>query len=358
MKGTVDFERLSVDAPELFAAPLNAGDGRLQIDLQLRPEQWIISRMDYRSKDLAIGVKGQMRRAADTDTQLQFDLTSNPMSVAIFKKYFPARWLALPQIDTLLSAFTDGELLLHKAGVKASVDEIRRWESTGSNERLWFDLEIRKATATFPGGYAPLRAVNGRVALEKGRIAFNHISASSGQSRIADLEGSYDLQPGAGGLQLRARGEADLGELREQARRGILPPELTKAIMSVQALGGKSKFDIALTRHADGAPLAQGKLALENARLQWDTYALTDIDGDLTFTPSEIRSEKMRALIHGSPVEMRLVFSELRGSRRYIRLVGRVHRRQSGHANQHASRKRIHARSGHCTRFGSLPRFD
>ena len=308
VKGTVDFERLSVDAPELFATPLNAGDGRLQLDLQLQPEEWTISRMDYRSKDLIFGVKGQMRRVADKDTLLRLDLTSNPVPVAVFKKYFPARWLALSQIDTFLSALNDGELLIHKAGVNATAGEIRRWENTGINERLWFDFEIRKATANFPGGYAPLRALNGRIALEKGRLAFNNVSVISGQSRVADLEGNYDLQSGARALQLRARGEADLGELREQAQRGILPPELTKALMSVQALGGKSKFDIVLTRPADGAPRTEGKLVLENARLQWDTYALTDIDGDLTFTPSEIRSEKVRALIHGSPVEMRLVF--------------------------------------------------
>jgi uncharacterized protein YhdP len=107
---------------------------------------------------------------------------------------------------------------------------------------------------------------------------------------------------------LRARGEADLGELRQHAQRGVLPAELTKALMSVQALDGKSKFDIGVTRAGDGAPRAEGNLALENARVQWNTYTLTDIDGDLAFTPAEIKAEKVRALIQGSPVEMRLFF--------------------------------------------------
>jgi uncharacterized protein YhdP len=308
VKGNVDFERLSVDAPELFAAPLTAGDGRLLIDLQLQPQQLTVARMDYRSKELTIGVKGQLRRIGDADTQLQLDFTSKPLPVAVFKKYLPARWLGMPAIDTALSSLTEGELFFHKVGVHATSSEIRRMLTTGATEGLRFDAEIRNGTASFAGGYPPLRALNGRIALEKGRLAFNNVSAISGHSRVAEADGSYDLQAGAGGLQLRARGEADLGELREQAQRGMLPAELTTAILSVQALGGKSKFDIALTRLAEGAPRAEGRLALENARLLWDGHTLTDIDGDLIFTPSEIKMEKVRALIHGSSVEMRLTF--------------------------------------------------
>ena len=47
-------------------------------------------------------------------------------------------------------------------------------------------------------------------------------------------------------------------------------------------------------------------MALESARLQWDKYVLTDINGDFAFTPTEIKTDKVRALISGSPVEARL----------------------------------------------------
>jgi uncharacterized protein YhdP len=305
VKGVVDFERLSVDAPELFPNPVNAGNGRLQIDVQLQPDQWTVSRLDYRSEDLAFGVKGQARRVADSDAQLQLDITAKPVALAVLKKYFPARWLASSSIDAALSAFTEGELYIRKAGVNATTGEIRRMLNTGINERLWFDAEIRRGAATFPGGYPPLRAFTAKVAFAKGRLAFDNVSAIAGQSRVAEAQGSYSLEPDAAGLQLRARGEADLGELRELAQRDLLPPDLARAITSVQALGGKSKFDVALTRGADGSQRVEGRLALENARLEWDTYPLTEIDGDLIFTPTDIKTEKMRALIYGSPVEMR-----------------------------------------------------
>jgi uncharacterized protein involved in outer membrane biogenesis len=306
LRGTVDSENLSVDLPELFAAPLDAGDGRLQLDLQIQPGQWTVSRMDYHSKELTFGVKGQLRPAAGADVQLRLDFTAGPLPLAVFKKYLPARWLGLSSKNTFLTALAGGELLLHKAGVNATLGEIRSMLNNGGDERLWFEAEIRKGAVNF-AGYPPLRALNGRIALENGRVGFYQLNAISGQSRFSDVEGSYHLPAGA--LELRARGEADLGELVEYAQHGIFPPELTKALLSVQALGGKGKFDVGFTRSADGNPRAQGSLALEQARLQWGQYALSEIEGDLAFTPTEIKTANMRALVHGSPVEMRLTFT-------------------------------------------------
>jgi uncharacterized protein YhdP len=179
--------------------------------------------------------------------------------------------------------------------------------NTGIDQRLWFDAEIRRATASFSGGYPPVRALNGRISLENGRLALSGFNAVSGHNRLADLEGSYLLRGGAGVLELRARGEADLAELREYAQRGLLPAEATKAITSVKALAGKGQFDVALTGAGDGAPRVEGNLTLENARLDWDDYVLTDVDGELTFSPTEIKTDKLHALLHGSPVELRLV---------------------------------------------------
>jgi uncharacterized protein YhdP len=307
VSGKVGFERLSVDAPELFATPLDAGDGQLQIEIDWRPGQWEVSRMDYRSKDLALGVKGQARRLADGDTHLRLDLGAKPLSVALLKKYFPARWLASSKIEQLVSAATEGELQIYKAGVNAKVAEIRRVLESGFGEGLWFDVEVRNVSGNLPGGYPPLRAVNGRIALENGRFAFSNLRGVSGRIRLTDVDGSFDYSPASPGmLQLRARGEADLGELREQAQRGLMPAEFANLVLPVQDLGGRGKFDITLTRLADSKPRAEGKVALESARLQWDKYVLTDINGDFAFTPTEIKTDKVGALISGSPVEARL----------------------------------------------------
>jgi uncharacterized protein involved in outer membrane biogenesis len=307
IRGKVDFQRLSLDAPEWFAAPVQAGDGQIQLDIRWQPGQWDVSRLDYRSKELALGVKGQLSRVADGDTRLRLDLTGQPLAMTALKKYFPARWLAASKIAQLVSAATEGQLQIHKAGVNASAAAIRGMLDSGSIEGLSFDAEVRNAGGDIPGGYPPVRAVNGRIALERGRFAFSNWRGVWGRTRFTDVDGRYDYAPAtAGAWQMRARGEADLGELREQAQRGLLPAEMAKPLLSVQALGGRVKFDANLNRSGDGAPVAEANLELDGARLQWDKFSFTDIDGDVAVTRAQIKTDKARARISGSPVTLRL----------------------------------------------------
>ena len=307
VSGKVDINGLSVDAPQLFVGPLDAGKGQLRLDIHWQPNQWKIAAMDYRSKDLSLGLEGLVRGVADGDKHLRLDLSAQPLSVAVLKKYFPAAWLASSPIDKLVNAVAEGEVQLHKAGVNATITEIRRTLDSGSDDRLWFDVEVRGVSATLPGQDLRVSSVNGRIVLDKGRFAFKSLRGNYGRSRLANVDGSYLYSPaGPGLLKLSARGEADLGELREQAQRGMLPEAVSKPLLSVQAVEGKSPFDITITRFADGSKRAEGKLALDNARMQWKGYALTNINGDLAFTPTEIKTEKMGARISGSPLEMRL----------------------------------------------------
>ena len=307
VSGKVDFERLSLDAPEFYAGPLDAGDGQLQLDIRRQSGQWEISRMDYRSKDLALGVKGQLRRLADGATHLRLNLTGNPVTVDVLKKYFPARWPGLSKIDQVVNAATQGELQILKAGVDAKASAIRGMLESGFEEGLWFDVQVRNASVNIPGGYPPLRAVNGRIALEGGRFVFNDLRGVCGRIRLADVAGSYDYSPAApGALRLRARGDADLGDLREHAQRGRLPEEMAKPLLSVQALGGRSRFDVILTRSVGGAPRAEANLELDGARLQWDKLSFTDIYGSVAVTSAEITTDNVRAQISGSPVGLRL----------------------------------------------------
>ncbi|HEX2227484.1 MAG TPA: AsmA-like C-terminal domain-containing protein [Candidatus Binatia bacterium] len=301
--GTLDIGSLSVDAPELFATPLNVGDGRLLLAIQIQPELWTVSRADYRSEELNLAINGEVRPTADGDVRLQLNFSTKPLPLGVFKKYFPLHWLEPSPPATLLHALTEGELVFHNAGVNATLAEIRHMVKTGIDERLWFEAELRNGVASF-SGYPPLRALKGNLVLEKSRVAFHSISGTAGQTHVAELNGNYDLS--AGGLQLRARGVADLGELREHAQRGILPPEVTRAFLSVESLGGKSKFEVGLTQLPNGARRAEGNLTLEKAQLHWGTHVVSEIDGDLAFTPTEIKGENVRAVIHGSAVGMRL----------------------------------------------------
>ena len=307
VSGKVDFARLALDAPEFYATPLHAGDGQLQLDIRRQPGHWEVSRMEYRSTDLALGVKGQVRRLADGDMHLRLDFSGKPVTVAALKKYFPARWPALSRVAPIADAATQGELQVLKAGVDAKVSAVRGMLESGFEEGLWFEVQVRNVSANIPGGYPPLRAVNGRIALESGRFVFSDLRGVWGRMRFIDVDGSYAYSPAVpGALQMRARGDADLSEVREHAQRSLLPEEITKPLLSIQGLGGRGRFDAILTRSVGGAPRAEAKLELDGARLQWDKLSFEDIYGSVAVTPVEITTDNLRAQISGSPVELRL----------------------------------------------------
>jgi uncharacterized protein involved in outer membrane biogenesis len=307
VSGRVDFERFSLDAPEFYAAPLHAGDGRLQLDVRRQPGQWEVSRMEYRSSDLALAIKGRLRRLADGDAHLRLDLSGKPVSVAALKKYFPARWPALSRVEQTVNAATQGELQILKAGVDAKVSAIRGMLESGLEKGLWFEVQVRNAGATLSGGYPPLRAVNGTIALESGRFVFSDLRGVCGRIRFMDVDGTYADSPQASrALQLRARGDGDLGELRDHARRGLLPEEIAKPLLSMHDLGGRGRFDAIVSQSVGGALRAEARLELDGARLQWDKISLTDIYGAVAVTPVEIATENLRAQIAGSPVGLRV----------------------------------------------------
>ena len=74
-------------------------------------------------------------------------------------------------------------------------------------------------------------------------------------------------------------------------------------------------------RLADGTQQTQGVLDLEKVRLQWDPYSLTEVEGELTFTPAEIKTEKVTGLLHGSPLELRGVLRQYGGAEASFDLV-------------------------------------
>jgi hydroxypyruvate isomerase len=86
-----------------------------------------------------------------------------------------------------------------------------------------------------------------------------------------------------------------LAELREQLKSGLVSETTARVATAIEELSGRGKFDLVLKRGANEAMQFDGKMALDNARLRFDVYTLSEIKGELAFTPSEIKGEKIRA---------------------------------------------------------------
>jgi hypothetical protein len=131
------------------------------------------------------------------------------------------------------------------------------------------------------------------------------VSGVWGRTRIIQLAGTYDASAARSyALRLTAQGEADLGDLRDQALRGLFPAALAKPLLLPQSLEGRTKFNAVLTR-AGGPSRAEGRLDFDDVRLQWDKFAFTNVNGSIALAPEEIKTDNVHALISGSPVTIR-----------------------------------------------------
>ncbi|MBI2230342.1 MAG: AsmA-like C-terminal domain-containing protein [Deltaproteobacteria bacterium] len=319
-KGELSFKQLVIGAPELFSAPLDVGDGRLDLDVGWQPrlpgggqaQQWELSRVNLRSKDLQFALTGALRAADSEDPQLQLTVTAPILSVAAVKKYLPPKWVAAAHAENFVAILQEGTVKLNRAEVSARLSDLRAPIATaGFAEGASLDVEFKGVGTNATGGYLSLRGLQGRMILEKGLLSFKGVTGDYGQSRLSNIDGNYRWYgAGQGTLQLRGRGDLDLAELREQVQQGLLPASVTKAAAAVQEMEGRGNVDLAVNRAAESAPLIEGRISLDGARFKLHDFPLTEVRGEIALTPTEIKAEKVHGLLSGSPVQIHLTLKD------------------------------------------------
>jgi uncharacterized protein YhdP len=312
IKGDVEFKKISVDAPELLIAPLTGADGRTTFEAEWSRAKLEIKRADLRIDDVKLAFAGRLDaiESAEPRVSLQFSELSAPLTT--LRRYLPLRIIESPLWEKSLNSIETGQVRLKAAGVNATLGELRRLAQTGIGKELWFDAELRDVSGSLAArGTLPLRGVSGGITLQDGRLTVRDLKGAYGDSQLKDVDGSYDLTPsGRGGLDLTAHGDFNLAELREQLKAEFISEQVAKIAASVYELDGRSRVDLSLKRAA-GKPLQfAGKVALDNARLRYDNYALSDVKGEIAFSPKEIKGEKIRAQMSGSPVQLHVTLKD------------------------------------------------
>jgi hypothetical protein len=308
LRGVLSFKQFGIDAPDLFAAPLSPGDGQAEFDVDWKPQRLAISRFDFRSKELRFTMQGETGLSAGADSRLQLNLTAPWLPLVMLRKYLPVKTLGSPPLERFAADLKAGELQLKRVGISGTLGEMRNAAVSAAKGLFWFEGELRGVRAEFDAnGYPPLDGVQGLVRLDKGVFTFQDLKGRYGQSRFANVEGSYALVPAAPGtLDIRGTGDLDLAELGEQMKTGLFPAQVAKLSSSLSELGGRAQIRLSLQRSGETTPRFEGKVTLDKARLRFEDIALTEMTGDLSLSPVEIRTEKLRALLSNSPVEIQL----------------------------------------------------
>lgn len=312
LQGAVEFRRLSLDAPELLAAPLTGADGRATFDIDWSRRRLHATRVEFRANDLQFALQGEISGTDGKDPQLRLNVSALSAPAAPLLRYLPVDLVGSPELRKALASIRSGYVEVRRATVDAPLSQLRRLKDTGARQ-IRLEAELRELTADPGAGASPLRGVHGKIALSDGVLAFEEFHGVYGDSRLTDVAGRYHLTPAESGkLDVTIFGDFNLAQLKEQLGER-LPARTARLVSSIQDLSGHGKVEIAIKR-APNAPLHfNGKVALDQVRLRHGEISLSDLHGDIVFTPTEIKSDKLTAQFGGSPIQIQLALNDYDG---------------------------------------------
>ena len=311
VKGAVEFRKVAIDAPEIFLAPLSGVDGRATFEIDRSRDRVEISRADFRANDLSFSLQGAIAALDGKDPHVRLSFAVLPAPVPSLLKYVPLKLVASPRLERALGAIQAGQLEIKKAGVDATLGQIRRLLD-GNAKQFWLDAELREfAGKPDMEGALPLRGVYGKVSVANGILRLENFRGSYGDSRFSDVDGNYDFAGAAPGrLDFETRGEINLAELKEQLKSIDFAPKTAKVLASVQELSGRGKMKLGLKKMPDAPIQFDGTAQLDHVRIRYDDFSLNEIQGEVAFTPREIKGEQIRAQLAGSPIQLRFALKD------------------------------------------------
>jgi uncharacterized protein involved in outer membrane biogenesis len=305
VSGNLEFKQLGLNAPELFATPLNAGDGKVTFTAEWTPRRVAFSQLTMLASNVSVSITGEIR-STNADSHLQLQLSASAMPLAALPNFIPTK-LMTPQVESLLANIQQGEVIIKKADVDANLAQIRHWTETGL-QGISFQAELRNlAMKLNREGALPLSEVHGHIALENDLITLTDIKGNYGNSRLNSVAGTYALQERA--LKLQARGDLDLAEIREQLLLGVFPAQ-AKMVADIQELNGRGRAEVSFQRIKEAPLQITGTLELDNAQLRKDEFLLSQLRGSINFTGTEIKAPNLSGSISGSPIQIDFVVKD------------------------------------------------
>ena len=316
--GEVHFTGVEAELPEYFPAPVDFGNGRLDVVANWNPQALRIERLDLHSNRLEFSARGSIAPFNASDPRLSLRVTTPFLPLTVARSYWPAKLLQSPRLDAVAAAVQSGEIRLAGAEVAGTLSDLRRLSKGGGDDSLSFTVEMRNVGGEW-AGERPLSfsSAGGQLVLEKGTLYYKNFRAMLGPSQITELSGAQRRPFSGGPLDLRVRGDADLAQARQYLTAGALSASVGKTIEALRDLGGRARLDLAL-RVDPAAPLRySGAAVLDNVHVRIGDLALNQIRGDASFSPAEIRAERARATLNGADLQLNVLLKDLSGAATY-----------------------------------------
>ena len=310
LNGDLEFKQLGVDAPELFFAPIAGIDGRANFEADWSRQRLQIARADFRANQVKFSLQGDVAAMHSDDPRFRLNFTGLSAPAAALSGYLPLKIVRSSQLEKLLEAIQGGQVEIKKAAIDATLSQLRRPSEVV--KQLTIEAELRDFAGKPPvDGALPFRAGYGKFSVTNGVLAFQNLTGSYGDSQFDSVNGFYDFDGAAPGrTNIAARGEVDLAQLKEQTKFLNVPAKAAKMIFSIQELSGRGKIQLSLQRSPNAPIEFDGTAALDHARIRYNEFLISEMQGELAFTPNEIKGGPIRALLSGSPIQIRLALKD------------------------------------------------
>jgi uncharacterized protein involved in outer membrane biogenesis len=307
LAGEVAFRDLRMELDQTLAGRVAPGNGRLAMEMEWQAQEVRLARLQLTSEEISFTAKGTVSFKQESDPYLNLQVSTPFLSITTARGYLPRSLLESPAWDSLVRSVDQGEVRFASLALNGRLAELRGLSSAGAESSLTFDAQVRGAAARpLSADYLPVRNVNGQLRWEKGILYFNDFAGTYGQSRLENVSGSREkTASGSELLEARIHGEADLGELYQQARSKLFPQAFVGTLAELRELNGKAAINLTLRADSESSPQVQGQIALVDTMLRTGAVVLKDIRGQLNISPSVIETEKIVATFAGSPVTLR-----------------------------------------------------
>ena len=311
------FKDFEADAPDLFPTPVALDDGRIDATVDWSAQELRVQHLELRSKPLSFTAGGSVTGWDGGDPSVAIRLSTPFLKVVDARRYIPTKVFQSPRFEDFASGLDRGEIKLNDAEISGRVSDLKRVSDSETQSPVFFDLEFRDVGGIYGAERPlPLSGAGGRVIFANGLLQYKGLRATLGRSRITELTGAQRRPfSDAGALEFRIKAEADLAQLKDAA--AVLPSSVSKAIGSIQDLGGRARLDVAMRGDSSARTSFSGVASLDGARLRLGSIALSGVRGDVRLSPDEIRADRAIAKLNGGDVHLRVSlknFSSAAGS--------------------------------------------
>jgi hypothetical protein len=307
VQGAVDFQRLEVDAGEVPPAPFHVADGRLEMDLEWGVQEVRIARFSVRSGDLSVSGRGLVRSPDSADPYWELGVETPFVPAAEIARYLPAKAFGPALEPYVTKGIKAGQVKVVGASFAGHLSEARR----SFGERLSFEIELRGMAVDLPGDrYLPLQGVSGTLASEKGVLRYKGLGATYGSSKLSDVEITLrNVFPQRRVLELSIRGESDLADL-PSLMESVTSEANSKVASRLQGLSGAAAFTLSARTDFNSVRDYRGRLSITKGQWRGRDAVLSEIQGEISISPKEIRAINMTAVAAGSPIQFQATVSD------------------------------------------------